>query len=72
MRNLLIFIFGRSREGILKIAYNTLEFERDGIRVDSIGRASNRDGMARGSGIVREELWDLINLHAIDTTLHGT
>jgi hypothetical protein len=62
----------RGWEGILKVAYNALKLQRDGIRVDSVGWICNPDGMGQGSGILREELGYLVNLHPIDPALHGT
>jgi hypothetical protein len=41
--DVIILVLSRGREGIIKIAYNTLKLQRDGIRVDIIGRVSNQD-----------------------------
>ena len=39
--------------------------------MDRVGRVGNADGMGRGSGILREETWDLVDLYPIDPALHG-
>ena len=44
----------------------------DGIGMDWVGRAGNADGMGRGSRILCEETWNLIDLYPIDPTLHQT
>ena len=56
---------GEMGRAYLKKASNALLLQRDDIKVDSISRIGNLDGMGQGSGITREELWDLVNLHPI-------